>query len=155
MRWDYTSELRPPAGPLFILQMIYEYGAIVEWYWQGKLKDLDETCPSASLTATNPTWTYHGLHSGRSVTNHLAHGMDYILLLAQTHYFSSFECFVQIIHLTLQEDQSMWDLWWRKWHWDTFLSEFFSSSPVSIIPPLLIYHLGVSNRTIGGRSSET
>jgi hypothetical protein len=23
--------------------------------------------------------------------------------------------------------QSMWDLWWTKWHWDTFLSEFFGS----------------------------
>jgi hypothetical protein len=19
----------------------------------------------------------------------------------------------------------MWDLWWRKWHWDSFSSEFF------------------------------
>jgi hypothetical protein len=26
MRWDYVSELRLPAGLLFILQMIYEYG---------------------------------------------------------------------------------------------------------------------------------
>jgi hypothetical protein len=24
--WDYVSELRPPTGPLFILQVIYEHG---------------------------------------------------------------------------------------------------------------------------------
>jgi hypothetical protein len=34
--WDYVSELRPPKGVLFFPQMIYEYGALVEWYWQGK-----------------------------------------------------------------------------------------------------------------------
>jgi hypothetical protein len=22
-------------------------------------------------------------------------------------------------------DQSMWDLWWTKWHWDRFFSELF------------------------------
>jgi hypothetical protein len=26
----------------------------------------------------------------------------------------------------------VWDLWWKKWHWDKF-------SPVSFIPPLLHY----------------
>jgi hypothetical protein len=29
------------------------------------------------------------------------------------------------------QDQSMWDLWWTKWHWDRFLSEFFGF-PLSI-----------------------
>jgi hypothetical protein len=24
--------------------------------------------------------------------------------------------------------QAMWDLWWAKWHWDRFFSEFFSFS---------------------------
>ena len=28
--------------------------------------------------------------------------------------------------------QSMWDLWWTKWHWDRF-------SPVNFIPPVLHY----------------
>jgi hypothetical protein len=32
--------------------------------------------------------------------------------------------------------QSMWDLWWKKWHWDRFFSEFFGF-PVNIIPPSL------------------
>jgi hypothetical protein len=27
--------------------------------------------------------------------------------------------------------QSMWDLWWTKWHWDRFLSEYFSF-PLSV-----------------------
>jgi hypothetical protein len=27
-----------------------------------------------------------------------------------------------------------WDLWWTKWHWDRFFSEFFGF-PVTIIPP--------------------
>jgi hypothetical protein len=38
--WDYVSELRPLTGLLFIPQVIYEYGATVEWYWQEKLKEL-------------------------------------------------------------------------------------------------------------------
>jgi hypothetical protein len=41
--------------------------------------------------------------------------------------------------------QSMWDLWWAKWQWDRFLSEFFGFSAVNIIPPsssILIYHPG-------------
>jgi hypothetical protein len=35
--------------------------------------------------------------------------------------------------------QSMWDLWWTKWHWDRFLPENFGF-PLSIfIPPMLHY----------------
>jgi hypothetical protein len=30
--------------------------------------------------------------------------------------------------------QSMWDLWWTKWHWDRFSCKSFGA--VSIIPPL-------------------
>jgi hypothetical protein len=44
----------------------------VEWNWQGK------TCPSATLSTTNPTWTdpgsNPGLRGGRSVANRLIHG---------------------------------------------------------------------------------
>jgi hypothetical protein len=28
-------------------------------------------------------------------------------------------------------DRSMWDLWWAKWHWDKFFSEYFGF-PLSI-----------------------
>jgi len=35
-----------------------EYGALVEWDWQGKPEVLEEkTCPSAISSTTNPTWT--------------------------------------------------------------------------------------------------
>ena len=33
-----------------------------------------ETCPNATLSTTNPTWTDPGLHSERSATNRLSHG---------------------------------------------------------------------------------
>jgi hypothetical protein len=36
--------------------------------------------------------------------------------------------------------QSMWDLWWTKWHSDRFLSEFFGF-------PLSIYHSTVVLQT--------
>jgi hypothetical protein len=35
----------------------------------------------------------------------------------------------------------MWDLWWTKWHWGRFFSEFFGFFPTNIIPPLLHIHL--------------
>jgi hypothetical protein len=31
-------------------------------------------------------------------------------------------------------DQSMWDLWWTKWHWGRFFSEFFG------FPPPISFH---------------
>jgi hypothetical protein len=54
--------------------------------------------------------------------------------------------------------QSMWDLWWTKWQWDRFFSEFFCfavslsfhhDSPCSYIA------WETNNRPVGGRSSET
>jgi hypothetical protein len=38
-------------------------------------------------------------------------------------------------------DQSMWDLWWTKWHWNKFFSELFGF-PANIISPWLILHMG-------------
>jgi hypothetical protein len=35
----------------------------------------------------------------------------------------------------------MWDFWWKKWHWDRFLSELFGFPLSNIIPPLLHTHL--------------
>jgi hypothetical protein len=65
---------------LFIPQMIYEYQ---ESQWndidRGKPKNLEKTCPSATLSTTNPTWIYvganPGLSGGRPATNCLSHGM--------------------------------------------------------------------------------
>jgi hypothetical protein len=75
---EYVSEHWPPMGLLFISQVIYDYG---EPWWN----DIDEkteelkrkTCPSATRSTTNPTWTEPGtnpgVHSERQVTNHLSH----------------------------------------------------------------------------------
>jgi hypothetical protein len=35
--------------------------------------------------------------------------------------------------------QSMWDLWWTKWHWDRFSPRVLRFSPVNFIPPVLHY----------------
>jgi small ligand-binding sensory domain FIST len=45
-----------------------------------------------------------------------------------------------------------------EWHWYRFLSEYFRFSFLDIIPScfsMIIYHLGISNRPLVGRSSET
>jgi hypothetical protein len=48
-------------------------------------RTLRRTCPSATLSTTNPTWTdlgiNLGLHDERLATNHLSHGMVYIALI--------------------------------------------------------------------------
>jgi hypothetical protein len=46
--------------------------------WQGKLKYSEKTCPSATLSITNPTWPDPGSNPGRRVgkpaTNRLSYG---------------------------------------------------------------------------------
>jgi hypothetical protein len=45
--------------------MIWVWRAAVEWYWQGKTEELgEETCPSATLSTTNPTWIDPGANLG-------------------------------------------------------------------------------------------
>jgi hypothetical protein len=46
--------------------------------------------------------------------------------------------------------QSMWDLWWTKWHWESFFCKLFGF-PVSIIPPLPHIH----SHIIWGQPSST
>jgi hypothetical protein len=47
-------------------------------YWQGKPKYSEKTCPSATLSTTNPTWLDPGLNPGRcygkTATNRLSYG---------------------------------------------------------------------------------
>jgi hypothetical protein len=54
--------------------------------------------------------------------------------------------------------QSMWYSWWKNWHWDRFLSEFFGF-PLSLSfhrgSPYSNISWGMNNRPVGGRSSET
>jgi len=39
--------------------------------------------------------------------------------------------------------QSMWDLWWAKWHWDTLFLPVIRFSPVGIIPPIRFSPVGI------------
>jgi hypothetical protein len=43
MGWDDVSERQPPMRLLFVPQVIYENGGMMEWYWQGKTEELGET----------------------------------------------------------------------------------------------------------------
>jgi hypothetical protein len=57
-------------------------GAPVEWSWQGENRSIrGKSCPSATLSTTNPTWTDLGSNPGlrgeRSATNCLSHGTAY------------------------------------------------------------------------------
>jgi hypothetical protein len=62
---DYVSELLPLTDILFIPQMIYEYG---ERRWKDidreNLRTRRKTCPSATLSTTNPTWIDMGANPG-------------------------------------------------------------------------------------------
>jgi hypothetical protein len=66
--------MRPPEGQLFISQIIYEYGAPVERYWQGKTEELGETlvpvlfCPPQFLHRVNRARTRACGVRGRRLT---------------------------------------------------------------------------------------
>jgi hypothetical protein len=36
----------------------------MEWYWQGKPKKSEKTCPSVTLSTASPTWTDLGANPG-------------------------------------------------------------------------------------------
>jgi hypothetical protein len=45
--------------------------------------------------------------------------------------------------------QSLWDLWWTKWHRDRFFSDFLFRFPIRIIPLGLYTHISSGWWTIG------
>ena len=51
-----------------------EYGALVEWHWQGKLKCWRTTCSSAIFSITNPKPTSLGTNCVLAVRCRLLHG---------------------------------------------------------------------------------
>jgi hypothetical protein len=62
-------------------QMIDEDDFWSNWWneiWQGKPKYSEKTCPSATLSTTNPTWydsgSNRGRRGGKPATNHLSYG---------------------------------------------------------------------------------
>jgi hypothetical protein len=76
---DYVSELQPPTGLLFIprwyMSMESHGGMILTGEkWRTRRK----TCPSTTLSTTNPTWTdpggNPGLYCERLATSHLSYG---------------------------------------------------------------------------------
>jgi hypothetical protein len=75
--WDHVPDLWPTSGLLFIPQTIHEYG---EPRWndigRGNIRTPSETCRSANLSITNPTWTDPGenLRCARLATDHLSYG---------------------------------------------------------------------------------
>jgi hypothetical protein len=66
MGWHDVSELRSPT---------------VEWYWQ-EIRG-EKTCPSSTLSTTNPTWSDPGANPGlrgeRPATNRLNHGTVFMI----------------------------------------------------------------------------
>jgi hypothetical protein len=75
--WTAASN-RPIIHPPDVILVLR---AMVEWYWQGKTKEIRKTCPIATLSTINPTWTDPGtnlsLCGERLVTNHLSHKTDW------------------------------------------------------------------------------
>jgi hypothetical protein len=75
--WDYVSE-QWTNGPIVHPQMMIVWRATVEWHWQIKQENPERTCPSATLSTTNPIWTEPGENLGlrgeKSATNRLTHG---------------------------------------------------------------------------------
>jgi hypothetical protein len=87
--------VRPKRGCLLTLAYYafprwYEFG---EWRWNDILtrenrRTRRETCPSATLSTTNPTWLDPGENLGlrgeRPATNHLSHSTAYITAIVRT-----------------------------------------------------------------------
>jgi hypothetical protein len=77
---DDLSEMRPRASLLFIPQVIYEWKATMEWYWQGNTEELEEKpfpvplCPpKISHTLTRARIRASAVTGPEN--NHLNHGM--------------------------------------------------------------------------------
>jgi hypothetical protein len=64
-----------------------------------------KTCPSATLSTTNPTWndpgSKPGLRGERPETNGLSHGMAHRSLLVRTKYSSHYELNSAILYVSL------------------------------------------------------
>jgi hypothetical protein len=119
MGWVYVSELRPSMRLLLIPQDMYEYGE-PRWNYtdRWKPKISEKTWPRATLSPTNPAWTGQWSH--------------FVLL-----YMKAWPWLKRLVAglpprgPVSRPVRSMWDLWWSKWHWGRFFSEFFGF-PLSI-----------------------
>jgi hypothetical protein len=87
--------MQQPTDLLLTPQIINTYRALVEWYWQGKPEELGEkTCPSATLSPRNPTWTgpstKPGFRGEKQVTNRLSHDTAKLIVTQLVKKFSAF-----------------------------------------------------------------
>jgi hypothetical protein len=76
--WDSVSELWPPTGLLFILQITCEMESHGGMILKGENRRTQrKTFPCANLSATNPRWTDPGTNQGLSgeklTSKHLSH----------------------------------------------------------------------------------
>jgi hypothetical protein len=66
------------SGLLHLPRVIRRMENLVEWRLAGEIEILGETCPSATLPTTNPTWTDPGANparrGGKPATNRLSYG---------------------------------------------------------------------------------
>jgi len=88
---DRSKMLRQRKEKYYVL-LIVILGALVEWQAKKNQSTGRETCPSATLSTTNPTWTgprsNRGLRGKKSKTNHLCQrqGLLLLLLLSSHHH---------------------------------------------------------------------
>jgi hypothetical protein len=75
MGWDYVSTLRPLTGQLFMPQVMCVCGkprwSVIN---RSNRRIRRKTCPSATFSTSNPTWTDPGLRGQRLAVNRLSHG---------------------------------------------------------------------------------
>jgi hypothetical protein len=91
-----------------------------EWFWQGKRKYSEKTCPDAILSTTNPTWPDPGANPGRRggkpATNRFGYGAAYVWA-----YFTVCGIVYRGLHVSSEVlTQSCWGDWFSLhaigWH---------------------------------------
>jgi hypothetical protein len=75
MGWDHVSELRAETGLLFIPQVMYANDYSVMILTGENRRTRRKTCPSTTLSTTNPIWTDRGAKQG---LRHLSHAHSWM-----------------------------------------------------------------------------
>jgi hypothetical protein len=84
---------------------------MVEWYRWEDWRTQRKTCPSATLSTTNPTWTEPGANSGlrsdRLATNHLNQGTAILWTVVMLFWQLTSEFLTQLSDLSVKTLQSL------------------------------------------------
>jgi hypothetical protein len=99
-QWGETMSLNC-GHQLAYCSFLWWYVGVMSWWndfhRRKNEKCWEKTCPSATLSTTNPTWIDQGANLGlcgrRPVTNCLSHGMAFVLLKTG---LSSYPCFILV-----------------------------------------------------------